>query len=76
MDFNCIYLYVGLKQAIIAANGGKKIFEQLKKCITLKLNSIGKIKTHTHTQTHEYTHTHTHIVRVLIKVGVFISMLI
>lgn len=26
----------------------KKIFEQLKKCIMLKMNSIGKVKTHTH----------------------------
>lgn len=43
MDFNCIYLYVGLK----ADDSCKwKIFEQLKKCIMLKLNSIGKVKTH------------------------------
>lgn len=40
VDFNCIYLYVGLKAG---ENSCKwKIFEQLKKCIMLKLNSIGK----------------------------------
>lgn len=60
MDFNCIYLYVGLKAGDNSCKW--KIFEQLKKCIMLKLNSIGKVK-----------NTH---VRVLIQVGVFILMFI
>lgn len=40
VDFNCIYLYVGLKAGDNSCKW--KIFEQLKKCIMLKLNSIGK----------------------------------
>lgn len=60
---NCIYLYVGLKAG---SNGcwEKKIFEQLKKCIMLKLNSIVKMK------------TNPHILENLTNVGIFISMFI
>lgn len=47
---DCIYLYVGLKAGVNSCKW--KISEQLKKCIMLKLNSIGKMK-------------NTHIVRVL-----------